>query len=468
MGNKLAEIIDELKISIKYLEVDPHIADYTISSSGEKKYKIGLYEILKTLIKYKDNPNNEQRQKQTIEKWKTALLSANFSSLTKKDVRIICGVSEIIKEQEFINFIYSYQQNNPLSSRMIRSLVQSYHSNWNEHPYKEHFESLLLSSMNSFSGNNKTILLWKNNLDRVIGASAPNNIANEVIHSLSEPSKLCEKYSLFSENTPFFKDVLKCIAISLCAQITNSTHYDRRHWTYIFENILKHNNIYKDIETVVEAISSLIEFVDTKVRAQDRETAETQIKDFLLTHDDFKDPRLNVGKWHYFDQSNKGKRAKEIIISWLSKEDIDFFFELIIKNDPHGRKPFWLKYLKKIKGSRVVIGSEDRAMYWYKLKELREKGRTYSSGDGLNTSAFILRFDNYVVVEFSRVGNACYVYDHKTFERLYGSLYQAGFNLKSLKDPSLFHAEHKESHSSDWQYRLRNKLASLGIRVDYV
>lgn len=465
MGKQLDAIIEQFRSSLRSFEDETHIANYITSSSGERKYIIGLAEVLKNMTSYENTPASPQRQEQAIEKWNKSILLNDYTNVSKKELRILCGVPEVVRAQEFINFIYEFQQKNPLSSRMTRALVQSYHCLWNNQQYSEHLEVLLLRLLNDFDGKNNAIHTWKSHLSKIVGVSAPDNLAEEVIESLIEPDKLCEKYFLFSENTAFFKEILRSIAVNLSNNISNSIHYDKRYWDYLFQNILKHNHLYKDYESIVNVFTVLIEFLDKKTQFQDREIAEGLIKDFLLTHEDFKDPRLNTGKWHYFEQNDAGKRAKEILMSWLSKEDIAFFFEFIIKNDPHGRKPFWLDYLNKIKGSRVIIGDNDQSIHWSKLQELKNKGRDFAYGERIkDTSAFLLDFGEYIVVEFSARGNACYMYESKVFINIFKNFYKSTFDMKDLKDPTLDKAIYREVHNGNWQWRLRQQLAGMGIR----
>ncbi len=68
----------------------------------------------------------------------------------------------------------------------------------------------------------------------------------------------------------------------------------------------------------------------------------------------FGDPRLPVNARRWFGVQSEA-RAK--LLEWLSRADIAFFFEHVLPKgrDPHGRKDFWLKYLKQVKQSRPLL-----------------------------------------------------------------------------------------------------------------
>jgi len=67
------------------------------------------------------------------------------------------------------------------------------------------------------------------------------------------------------------------------------------------------------------------------------------LRNFIVDDQRLLDPRLpaNGPNWAGISDS-----ARDIVIQWLSAEDIQLFFDHVLphRDDPHGRKPFWLKY----------------------------------------------------------------------------------------------------------------------------
>ena len=83
-----------------------------------------------------------------------------------------------------------------------------------------------------------------------------------------------------------------------------------------------------------------------------------------------------------------------------------------------------------------------------------------------STSAFLLDFGRVIVVEFSQVGNAVYVYEHRDVPELDESFWsQARFSLNMLKQKE--YCIERMTHSSLWQSKMRTLLAQFGIHPEH-
>jgi len=186
------------------------------------------------------------------------------------------------------------------------------------------------------------------------------------------------------------------------------------------------------------------------------------LKRFGLDH--FGDPRLpaNQARW-----TGVRRQSQDEFLRGLSREDIVFFFEHVLPRglDPHGRKDFWLKYVGRVRRSRPLLCSEDA----FRLRSLERKGQQkighYGRMEGI-TSAFLLDFGEVLIVEFSAVGNACYVYDRAGAETL-----GIGTNFWKPTPFSVFTLKHKRAcigHMAHrltvWREKMSMLLAQYGIR----
>jgi hypothetical protein len=81
--------------------------------------------------------------------------------------------------------------------------------------------------------------------------------------------------------------------------------------------------------------------------------------------------------------------------------------------------------------------------------------------DHLTTSAFIMRFGQIIIVEFSETGNAAHAFSSTVFEGRAGSLRSASFNFKKLKHEA---NDGRILHLAEWEYNARQKLAGWGVR----
>jgi uncharacterized protein (DUF1330 family) len=74
-----------------------------------------------------------------------------------------------------------------------------------------------------------------------------------------------------------------------------------------------------------------------------------------------------------------------------------------------------------------------------------------------------LDFGRIVVIEFSEVGNACYIYEKEAFSELYKDFWAKEFPFTHLKNKSLV-AERITRSMKDWQSSARQILSKFGVR----
>src|SRR5262249_1699688 len=150
------------------------------------------------------------------------------------------------------------------------------------------------------------------------------------------------------------------------------------------------------------------------------------------------------------------------------KVDIEFFFEHVLPNreDEHGRKPFWLKYVKHVQRSRPLLCWEDHQRLLTTRARMKEQIGNFGRIEG-GTSAFLLDFGPVVVVEFSRIANACYVFtsaDARTVVPEFWAtkpFFVSGRNGLKRRDLCAAWIPHHEG----WEANAARVLASVGIRA---
>lgn len=147
----------------------------------------------------------------------------------------------------------------------------------------------------------------------------------------------------------------------------------------------------------------------------------------------------------------------------LVKADLSLFFHYAM--DEKGREHFWLRRLKQIRGTLVVlsndkyedvrrrIGSEEAG------KAMLERARRAKSN---GVSGFCLFFDRVVAVEFSETGNAAYLYPPEEFaKRILPRLNPVGAVTQTLKRRELPHELLR--HTSGWEDKAVEILRRYGI-----
>jgi hypothetical protein len=137
------------------------------------------------------------------------------------------------------------------------------------------------------------------------------------------------------------------------------------------------------------------------------------------------------------------------------------------------RERFWLRYLGSIRRTFCVLDPNAYEVLERKLSGASEATRS-ALGRVVRTrstpidasSAFCLFFDDFVMVEFSVVGNAGYLYDRRAFEREFLPTIQDGCltSPASLKNKQA--AAFRLIHRRDWQVEMDMQLLSRNVRSD--
>jgi hypothetical protein len=190
----------------------------------------------------------------------------------------------------------------------------------------------------------------------------------------------------------------------------------------------------------------------------------------VLSDRRFGDPRLRHNQNNWLGIDDAARRMKE----WLSTADITFFFEHVLPKgkDPHGRKAFWLRFVG-CRGlvSRPLLNEVDKFRLRQILREKKEEVSHFGEIDG-NTSAFLLDFGPIFVIEFSAVGNACYVYEKRAAAAMVPDLWTLqSFHVPDLKSRSNATAWviHKKRRfiwqRNGWEEEMEGILARYGIRA---
>lgn len=165
----------------------------------------------------------------------------------------------------------------------------------------------------------------------------------------------------------------------------------------------------------------------------------------------------------------RDEEAYRSLLQRLTRTDIRFFFENQRAEDARARAEFWLRYLPVIRRAKSFLSATDRSEFEALARSasdpsypqaLQRAGRFRSSG-AQAPSAFVLWFDSVVVVEFSRTGNATYLYARAEFDRLGIHVDSAILDRESdLKDKSLGEAMR---HAKGWQLMFAERLGKLGV-----
>lgn len=162
-----------------------------------------------------------------------------------------------------------------------------------------------------------------------------------------------------------------------------------------------------------------------------------------------------------------------MVLSWVNERNLKDFFDILAarNNADEGRLAFWSKYLKQITWTRLVFGADTMALKRSNpgIRDLiaREEGAYAQLTSKPEVDAFMMQIGSYLIIEFSKKPNACYVYeaDQLPFEP-YDRHYEGGTADLAAGYRQEVGCALRIVHREGWGERAEVELRQLGIRPD--
>jgi hypothetical protein len=377
-----------------------------------------------------------------------AYLAGERTQLDRRAVRFLCWDPEIACTVRFHTYLDQIKVE--LTARSLQGLLTSLHQRWSNALAEGPVGTSVRHRISTYTGLNRRIAMWQRDIRRVAGANAP-ALFGEYLAEEGRPVAEVATASGLVEDSAFMRLAVK-FALSRCAE-----QCDGR----------SHSNLFLVDQLIGWRIWDQSEFKDLLCewilapRTKQSENLRESIKRLAL--DRLGDPRLprNAASWLGVRSDGRAEFLK-----WLSLEDIAFFFEHVLPSgsDPNGRKAFWLKYVGQVKRSRPLLCRDDQSrLINYEIRS-GQKGGHYGRISG-TTSAFLLDFGELLVIEFSAVGNACYVYDRQGAANVIDDFWRVGsFSVSELKRKHS--AVGRLFHTPGWEMKMARALAQRGIRPE--
>ncbi len=363
-------------------------------------------------------------------------------SLEPRAVRYLCWEPDIATGLRFQKYLDRLPSD--LSARSLQGLVRSCHARWSSNFAGEEVAAEVRRRLYRFDGANRVIAKWKEGLSLVLGSKATGELATWMLEGRKPIKEACEFWKL-EEQSRYLLQAVEEAAAACLKKIGEHSPYNH----YILSELIAWSGW--PIDRFKKLVSDAIE------RTFPATEFAQALKPMVLGDSRLGDPRLPRNATNWLGVSAE---ARNRFIEWLSKDDIVFFFELGLPKgkDPHGRKKFWLNYVGSVKKSRPLLCDDDRA----RLQNAKEKVGNFGRIVG-ETSAFLLDFGPFIAVEFSKSGNACYIYEKPAAEKVIPDFWRAKpFFVPDLKSKRL--SAEVVIHHPRWQQHLEIILARYGVR----
>ncbi|WP_081413051.1 type I Zorya anti-phage system protein ZorC [Chitinilyticum aquatile] len=199
------------------------------------------------------------------------------------------------------------------------------------------------------------------------------------------------------------------------------------------------------------------------------DTIHYKLKDIALER--WGSPQIGLRKNLWLQHVNED--VLKMVLRWFAKDDLEHFFKLLQGEDgvDQRRLNYWLRFVNQMAFTRLVLGDDafyDKSADFIEFRE-KNKGRFAKLRGGRPyDNAFMMRIADYVFVEFSGTGNACYVYHHDTLPyRIESAYLHLNDDLKKLMPLGVVGIkQNKFNHMSGWEDKADQLLLKLGISAD--
>lgn len=373
-------------------------------------------------------------------------------SLEPRTVRYLCWEPDIAIDARFQKYLDRLETD--LSARSLQGLVRSCHARWSPDFAGGSVAADVRQRLYRFNGAHRVVAKWKEAPSLVLGSKATGELATWILQGRKPIKEACEFWKV-EEQSRYLLQAVEEAAAKCLKKVGEHSPYNR----YMIGQLIGWSGW--EIDRFKKLTSDAIE------SAFPASEFGQLLKLVVLGDSRLGDPRLPTNSINWLGVRTESRNR---FLEWLSKDDIVFFFEFCFPKggDPHRRKEFWLNYVGNVKKSRPLLCDADRARL-PKKEQVGNFGRIdsgYAGPTGQETSAFFLDFGAVVAIEFSKVGNACYLYEKQTAERVILDFWSPKpFSAHELKERKRAAKRLPHDRQGRWQNDLRDFLASrYGIR----
>ena len=297
------------------------------------------------------------------------------------------------------------------NSRCLYGLVNVYFSYWRDMAQPASVEKAILAAL-TFHGRNSVVKTWKNGT-WLFSERAAEQLADDIVTRQGSVGTVLREHHVGTGTKLAL--IARARAATRAAEQFRSSEGTggNSEWALNYLRWMTEDVIGKI--TLDGAFFPAISTMILSKSAAGAESFQRALRAYIQSNPRLGDPRLRESAPHWRDMEPE---ARQLYLSWLARDSIIFFFNTILpdNNENRRRKDFWLRYHRKIKDFQVAVSENDA----WKIRSNRNAAEMlYSRVTHQTASAFLMEFEcrgkSYVVVEFSEVGNASYIYAKSDF-----------------------------------------------------
>jgi hypothetical protein len=388
-----------------------------------------------------------------VRQWKD-YLDGKLQSLERRAIRNLCWHPETATSHTFQ--YYLDHEVVSLSSRALQGLVRSCHASWSPRFANDKVVSKVRARLERYQGPSRLLAKWRPASSMLLGPDGAERFGDGMLRESAPIKTFSQSWGIAEEFSPYVQAAAACAA-EICRGQMDRVPKLRE---YLLIQLLPWQGWPLD-RFKEEAGKTVLH------PSSQGEPIREAVSRFVRQDRRLGDPRLPLNQPNWAGIRDAERR----VIEWFSQFDIVFFFEHVLPRgkDPHGRKQFWLRYVRRVTQSRSLLNWDDRLRLETQLRAKREESKESGRIDG-HTSAFLLDFGNIVIVEFSVPGNACYVYDQREFKEILPDFWtRVTLTVTGLKKKRSSLTKQAGStwdgvHRPGWESDASQLLAERGVR----
>lgn len=335
----------------------------------------------------------------------------------------------------------------------------------------EELRKFLHQQLVTYKGNNYSVNKWKNRTILFFTPNGPAMTANWLMNQQNSVNESLKKLDLTGNmgQSSFLKYTITEVIENIKRQNLNKLDI-LLSLLEVKQEYANNYQLYSSMpgtpiltrarfpELIAETANHLLPIAGTNVSTE----VQDRLRPFFLKR--LNDPRLPGGATRW---SKVSKEALAVFKQWLSRKDLEFFFNIVDKSsdDPKWmyRRKFWEAYIPFIENTWVALSKRARDMFNEPGMKSDLKDLNYGRFRGAQgQSIFLIEMGGHVFVEWSHSG-ACRIWEKNRFPLKFGVKEYSASQITGINPD--YWQDHRGSEFYRWQDRLANWFKyDLGIK----
>lgn len=386
-------------------------------------------------------PKNPNLREESRNLWKLYLEEKNPDIFSEDHITTLTFEFSVMNNKEYWELLKNEKF---INDNIIFALVRNFHYYWTDLEDFDYISEQIKIYLKKIKTDKKIIKKWQNSPEIILGTKnlpLEKKLLTLINHNIARISELYKSKEHDVLPTDLLANLIQFENIMhLCSKTDLDKNLDiilklfKEFFNYSIKPKLRKDSARLTSKSLINkrnlALATITLSIDRNFRQ--KKSYKQDFIQFVL--DFYGDPRRK--KWVDFYYTD----AELIFKKWLNEQDIEFFFDILIDEDPHDRKNFWKSMAGWVEESYFIIGSNVES----NRSKQRDIERLSSSlknvfkikediNPRITSNIFIMIIGNIAFIEFSESGNACFAYEKDFYMKEINPLFRTISEQRKLK-----------------------------------